>query len=90
MGPKAGRAPPEGETDVQRFMREMHEQRDEWQRNVLQERDDAATAALLLREQAAATLLAGVQAAHAGELAALQARLDALVGAGAGDRWLWA
>ena len=63
-------------------MREMHE-RDEEQRDALQERVDAAAAALLVRDQAAAALLAGVQAAGAAELAALQARLDALAGGAA-------
>ena len=47
MGPKLRGAPPDGETEIQRFMREMHE-RDEEQRIAFQDRDDAAAAAILV------------------------------------------
>ena len=92
MGPKLRGAPPGGETEIQRFMREMQE-RDEDRNVALEARDQAAAAALVVRdqaaaaavevrEQAAAALLAGVQAAHAAELAALHAQLNALANGG--------
>ena len=56
MGPKLRGAPPAGETEIQKFMREMHEQ-DEDRAVALEARDQAAAAAVLVREQAAAALL---------------------------------
>ena len=77
MGPKLRGAPPGGETEIQKFMRELQE-RDEDRATALEARDNAAAAALFVREQAAAALLAGVQATHAAELAALQGQLNAM------------
>ena len=67
MGPKLRGAPPAGETEIQKFMREMHEQ------------DEDRATALEVRDQAAAALLAGVQAAHAAELAEVRGQLNAMV-----------
>ena len=84
MGPKLRGAPPGGETEIQKFMREMQE-RDEDRNVALEARDQATLAAVLVREQALAALLAEAQAALAAELTALHGRLDALAnGAAAG------
>ena len=81
MGPKLRGAPPGGDSEIQKFMREMQE-RDEDRAVALKARDQAVAAAVLVREQAAAALLAGVQAAHAAELAVLQGQLNALANGG--------